>query len=151
MGWRWNRFHTRITHHLFALKRKDVFPLLLGTFAISTIIAQGVKNFLLPDQPRPTKAISDASLIHTVAGVDIHTIGSFPSGHTTTAFCIYFLFCLLLPKKWWIAVGLLYALLVGYSRVYLAQHFPVDVAGGIVAAIISVYLSLKIQQRLGKK
>ena len=48
MGWRWNRFHTRITHHLFALKRKDVFPLLLGTFAISTIIAQGGQKLFTP-------------------------------------------------------------------------------------------------------
>ena len=48
-------------------------------------------------------------------------------------------------------MGLLYALLVGYSRVYLAQHFPVDVAGGIVAAIISVYLSLKNSAKVGEE
>ena len=133
---------------LFIIKRKDAFILLLSAFALSTIFIQGIKNFILPGEPRPTKAIADISLIHTVTGVDVHSIGSFPSGHTGTAFCIYFLLCLLVPKKWWIAVGFLYAAGVGYSRIYLAQHFPVDVAAGIVIAIISVWCSMLIQEQV---
>jgi membrane-associated phospholipid phosphatase len=104
------------------------------------------KNFILPGEPRPTKAITDGSFIHVVTGVEVHSISSFPSGHTGTAFCFYLLFCLLIKKNWWLFAGLAYALLVGYSRVYLAQHFPFDVAGGILVAIISVILSVKLQQ-----
>ena len=136
---------------VFVLKRKDLLPLIISAFAISTLIVQGIKSIVFPEVERPTKAIADSSLIHAVSGIDVHTIGSFPSGHTATAFCIYFIFCLLLPKKWWIWVGLMYALNVGYSRVYLAQHFPLDVAGGIIAAIIAVYCSVKIQQRWMKR
>jgi membrane-associated phospholipid phosphatase len=42
-------------------------------------------------------------------------------------------------------------MLVGYSRVYQAQHFPLDVAGGILVAIITVWISLWIQLKIGKK
>lgn len=136
---------------LFVIKRKDAFMLVLSAFIISTIFIQGIKNFVLPGEPRPTKAIADLSSIHTVLGVDVHSIGSFPSGHTGTAFCIYFLFCLLIPGRWWIVVGFLYAAGVGYSRVYLAQHFPVDVAAGIIVAIISVWLSILVQQKIWSK
>lgn len=136
---------------VFVLKRRDAFVLLISSFALSTIFIQGIKNFIFPDAPRPTKAITATDIIHTVKGVDVHTIGSFPSGHTATAFTIYLLFCLLLPKKWWVIFGFVYAVLVGYSRVYLAQHFPLDVAGGVIIAIISTWLSVLLQQYWWKK
>ncbi|QEC65884.1 phosphatase PAP2 family protein [Panacibacter ginsenosidivorans] len=136
---------------IFLLKRKDALVLLISSFIFSTIFTQGVKNFIFPDLPRPIKAIKATDLIHTVKGVDVHTIGSFPSGHSATAFTIYLLFCLLLPKRWWIIIGFFYASLVGYSRVYLAQHFPLDVAGGIIAAILSAWFSMLLQQYWWKK
>lgn len=104
------------------------------------------KDFLLPNEPRPMRAITDGSYIHTVPGVQIDYLSSFPSGHTTTIFCFYLLFCLLIKKNWWLIWGLVFALLVGYSRIYLAEHFPFDVAGGMIAAIISIVLSVKIQR-----
>lgn len=135
----------------FILKRKDAVVLLVASFILSTIFTQVTKNFIFPDEPRPTKAIAINNLIHIVDGVDVHSIGSFPSGHTGTAFCIYLLFCLLLPTRSWVLVGFLYAAIVGYSRVYLAQHFPVDVGAGIIVAIISVWSSIKIQEYWWKR
>jgi len=136
---------------LFVLKRKDVFPLLIGTFALSTILTQLVKNIIMPGAPRPAKVITDSLLIHLVKGVEVYKTSSFPSGHTATAFCFYLLFCLLINKKWWFFAGLIYALLVGYSRVYLAQHFPLDVAAGIIVAIISTAAALRIQEYWWKR
>jgi membrane-associated phospholipid phosphatase len=136
---------------LFVIKKKKAWPLLVGAFAISTILTQVCKYFILPDAPRPWKAITDHSLIHHVSFVKPWLISSFPSGHTATAFSVYLTLCLLFNKKSWLWVGLLYALLVGYSRVYLAQHFPFDVAAGIVVGVVSVALSIPIQILSGKK
>ena len=136
---------------LFIIYRKKFIPLLAGGFVISTLITHLFKDLLVPHQPRPTETIANSVQIHTVQGVDVHKIGSFPSGHTTTAFTIFFIACLVINKKWVIPVGLLYALLVGYSRIYLAQHFPDDVAGGIMSAIITIILSLWIQQWWSKR
>ncbi|HRI20225.1 MAG TPA: phosphatase PAP2 family protein [Panacibacter sp.] len=133
---------------LFVLKRKDTVAMLICSFAIVTILTQICKYVIVPDEPRPTKAIADTLLIHTVPGVELHTVSSFPSGHTATAFCFYLLFCLLLNKRWWVIAGLLYALLVGYSRVYLAQHFPLDAGAGIIVGIVSVFGALKFQEYL---
>ena len=82
------------------------------------------------------------------------TNSSFPSGHTTTAFSIFLLGCLLIPKKWVVPVGFIYGCLVAYSRVYLAEHFPLDLGGGMLTAVATVWLSLLIQRawdRRGKK
>lgn len=130
---------------LFVLKQKKAWPLVLYVFILSTLFTQICKYLILPDAPRPWKAIADHSLIHHVSFIPPFSISSFPSGHTTTAFSIYLLLCLLINKKWWVYAGLAYALLVGYSRVYLAQHFPFDVAAGIIAGTISVLLALQIQ------
>jgi membrane-associated phospholipid phosphatase len=82
---------------IFLLKRKDAIVLLIAAFALSTIFVQGIKNIIPED--RPIKAIANPAIIHTLQDVDVHTINSFPSGHSTTAFCIYFIFCLLIKKS----------------------------------------------------
>ena len=130
-------------------KRKYLM-LLISCFVISTIFVQGIKN-LLPNQERPTKSISNTKLIHTVEGVELHKYFSFPSGHTATAFTIFYFACILISKRSIIILGILYAALVGYSRIYLAQHFPIDVAGGMLVAIVTIYLSLFLNERLSKR
>lgn len=129
---------------------KKMLPFLISCFALSTAITQACKYLIVPDELRPTAAIT-THFIHTVKGVTVHLTASFPSGHTATAFVFYLIFCLVFENYWWLIVGLLYALTVGYSRIYLAQHFPFDVAGGIVVAMVSVVFSLIIQNQIDKR
>lgn len=133
------------------MKRKDALPLLVLSFVFTTIFTQVCKYLIVPHAPRPSNAISNMSLVHTVSGVELHTVSSFPSGHTATAFTIYLVFSLLLTGNWWLPVGLFYALWVGYSRIYLAQHFPVDAGAGMIVAVVSVLLSLAIQQKINHR
>ena len=132
---------------LFFIYRKNKIPVLLAAIVISTLITQVTKNYILPEELRPTAAITGDHSIHTVPGVELLTVNSFPSGHTATAFTIFLLGCLLIRKNWIVPVGFVYAILVGYSRIYLAQHFPLDVGGGMLTAAITVILSIQIQKR----
>jgi len=125
--------------------RKKYTVLLLSSILYSTLFAQIPKNYIFNGTPRPTKLITDWSTIHIVPGVHLYSIDSFPSGHTTTASSIFLFFCLLIPQKWIIPIGLLYMYLVGYSRIYLAQHFPLDVGAGMIGGLISIYFSIRLQ------
>ncbi len=135
---------------VFYKKYKEILFLVSG-FVYTTILTQSFKYIFLPDEPRPMKVISDKTLVHTVEGVDIHLISSFPSGHTTTAFTFYLFACIIFNNKWVVYLGIIPALMVGYSRVYLAQHFPRDVAGGIIAAILCTVLSVVTYQAIERK
>ncbi|MBI1185235.1 phosphatase PAP2 family protein [bacterium] len=107
-----------------------------GIFAVVAMLLSGLASQLLKHQvffyeKRPSFYITPADL-QLVEGIDLHTNFSFPSGHTTAAFSIFFILSLLISKKFKPVSLLLFimALLVGYSRVYLNQHFPIDVVAG---------------------
>jgi membrane-associated phospholipid phosphatase len=127
-------------------KKKLYLALVTASFTLVTILVQVCKYFIVPDEARPTRYITDGSFIHTVEGVAVHSFSSFPSGHTATAFAFFLIICLMTRKPWWLPIGVLTAILVGYSRIYLAQHFPLDVAAGIIVAIIAVSLSIPFQR-----
>ena len=127
-------------------KKKLFLPLGVGSLLIVTLIVQGCKHYVVKHEPRPTKAIANGAYIHKVPGVEVHSVSSFPSGHTATAVVLFLMICLMTQKRWWIPVGFATAMLVGYSRIYLAQHFPLDVGAGILAGVIAISLSIPMQQ-----
>jgi membrane-associated phospholipid phosphatase len=127
------------------LFKKDK-AIIVYSFAISTLLTQIPKLLLLSHITRPIASGIAPNLIHTVKGVTMHQLNSFPSGHTATAFTIFILTIYLFNQTKLILIGLLYAMLCGYSRVYLGQHFPMDVGGGIIVAIATIEISKRIRK-----
>ncbi|WP_266362228.1 phosphatase PAP2 family protein [Tellurirhabdus rosea] len=116
----------------------------LASFLLSTLVAQGLKHYVFPDNLRPSKFFENSGWnFRTIEGLDLHSFNSFPSGHTTSAFALFCLLALLDERKgrgWFFA---LLAAAVGYSRVYLFQHFVEDAYAGALIGVTStvvVYL-----------
>lgn len=102
------------------------------------IFKEGVERF------RPCHNLEIMDLVHTVDG---HCGGmyGFISSHATNHFAIaMFIGLFLRPKtRSLLNILLVWAAVIGYSRIYLGVHYPADVlAGSIVGALIgwSIYL-----------
>jgi undecaprenyl-diphosphatase len=67
---------------------------------------------------------------------------SYPSGHTTTAAVAAIALIIIATAGWRyaaIVLGVLYAVAVAVSRVYLADHYPLDVLGGMLCALAAAF------------
>ena len=109
------------------------------------------KKWLFQGMPRPAEFFKDIPF-HEVPGVTLHHWGSFPSGHTATAFMLASFFYLVLPKKFRLHSLLMgIAFSVGFSRVYLMQHFFVDIWAGALIGLFSTGLAYLIVLKIFAK
>jgi membrane-associated phospholipid phosphatase len=140
--------------YCFFYRRKYFIAIVAGVI-ISTILAQFLKRVVYPDELRPISYLSEVFPVHIVDGVTMRKVHSFPSGHTTTAFTMALIMAYIINRKAWSVILPVLASLAGYSRVYLAQHFPTDIFAGMCIGIISALLSLlfykEIRHRLNKR
>ncbi len=135
-----------------ALCRKwKLLPFFIAAVLFTNLLVQVSKKLLLPGEMRPYAAIDDKTLIHIVDGVKIHSMNSFPSGHTATVSAFALILCLMVPLRYIVPLSLTGAILAGYSRIYLAQHFPLDVGAGIIAAVLAVYAAIRVQEWYQKR
>lgn len=123
--------------------RKFLIPVLAGII-LCTIFTHVLKRVVFPEELRPISLEMQNIIIRKVDGVPPHRMHSFPSGHTSTAFTVALLLASIMRRKIWAFALPIIAFLVGYSRVYLAQHFVTDVVAGMSIGIVSAALSLLI-------
>ena len=131
--------------------RRDFFIAVLAGLIICTLITHVGKRLIFADEPRPLRLLHDmARAVPLMEGRDSYS-NSFPSGHTSTAFTFALLLAYLVRHRFAMFVFPLLAFLVGYSRVYLAQHFVTDVVAGTVIGIVSSDLALVSYEAWRKK
>ncbi len=119
-------------------KRKEAITLLCA-YLLSGLAAQLIKHLF--DEPRPRLYFEQSKLVysHFVKDVVVFGSGSFPSGHSASAFAMATVFALLFNNKRISIIAFILAVLVGYSRIYLALHFLQDVVAG---AFIGVFFGM---------
>lgn len=119
---------------------------LIAAVISQTIVIQGLKRFVFDDVVRPKLYFENFESFYQVPGVDIHSYNSFPSGHTATAFTVAVLLSLMIGKRNVTGILMTGAILVGISRVYILQHFFIDIYfGSIIGFLIGVIVYLLME------
>ena len=120
---------------MLAIAWRRVLPLALVVLADAAAegLADAVKAAVGEARPHVSRLVS---LPHTHA---------FPSGHTTTSFACATVLAALAPRG--APAFFLLALAIGYSRLYVGVHWPLDVLGGAVLGIATALLLLGATRR----
>jgi membrane-associated phospholipid phosphatase len=137
------RYATWIGDGIFVILISVIFiaflprlSIVLGFAYISSgILSQVLKRIF--DTPRPKVIFGALSTIYFVPGIDILTAHSFPSGHTATAFSAFLILSHYTKNQYAKVAFFLIALSVAISRIYLLQHFLVDIYFGSIIGVIS--------------
>ena len=117
---------------------------LASNLLLSTLIVQPIKHILCAPRPLTwfVENMPDVSL-PLVEGVRMNYWLSFPSGHTTTFFVLFFSLSIILyaenikGKNILSFLCFLCASFGAYTRIYLSQHFALDIFAGILIAVCS--------------
>ena len=150
-------FLTWITVHATYISFALIFLLIIIYFfnkrqlylytAFNAIIVNGITFLItsilkiLIERPRPYE-------VNKLIEISPHINGggfSFPSGHTTEVFSIFFTIAFLLKNKYFTGLFLFWALLIAYTRMAFGVHYPVDILGGITISYITVIIWIKYQ------
>lgn len=123
---------------LFIFRKRFLALMVWSSYALSGIIAQVLKYFIL--EARPAVYLKDTSYKYFIENVTLHNFHAFPSGHTTSAFAMAAVLSFAVKNKKYSMLFLAEAILVGYSRIYLAQHFMDDVLVGAILGLLSAII-----------
>ena len=125
---------------------KYLFVYLIDISLVGIVIGI-LKVNIFPDHMRPSVFFSGKQTLHFVDGIPALTVYSFPSGHTAVAFAVFFLLAIYIRRTWVSMVLLSVALLVGISRMYLLEHFWIDVYfGSLVGILITLLVYIVLQK-----
>ncbi len=125
----------------FAFISKQKMAYFFVSAVLAGVLIYVLKDFVVGNVPRPTKLLPLETFNHILEDKGIYKENySFPSGHTTFAFAVMGI-CALITKKQWCSI-LFFIIAIGcaFSRLYLLQHYFVDIyCGAIVGFSITLF------------
>lgn len=126
---------------LFFKKSRRCGVLMLISMALTILIGEfTVKNIVCRVRPCNVNTAIDMLVKRP------HSY-SFPSGHTGASFAAAMSICL--NKKWyWGLAAILFAALIGFSRLYLYVHYPSDVLAGMALGMLVAVIVWAIAKKV---
>lgn len=127
---------------VFFKKHRKLALLLILAYLVSGLFSQILKTII--SSPRPSEYFAAHKYKLYLDTFVNSRVGfrSFPSGHSASAFAMATIFSIYFTRKYITIFSLLFGLLVGYSRIYLAHHFLIDVLAGCFIGILFASLSI---------
>lgn len=124
------------------VRTRTLWPAAFGAAAAAAAWLGANLAKSVADRLRPYEVVAGAVLRqHPAHG------SSFPSSHTAVAFAVAIAVIPYLPRAG-VAVALSYAALVGWSRVFLGVHYPLDVFAGMGLGLAVGGVSLLLARRV---
>ncbi len=124
---------------LYIVRRRALALAVTCNSLLALVLTYGLKHYIFPHTKRPFGLYGQMASLHLVDGVQVHSCNTFPSGHTMAAFAV-FMFLAFNVKGWAKYVCFLIAVGVGVSRIYLFQHFALDVIiGAMLGSLIAFF------------
>ncbi|WP_025765175.1 phosphatase PAP2 family protein [Dyadobacter tibetensis] len=121
---------------------------ILISYLFSGLFVQFLKRMVFTQALRPPVVLaSHLPNMHLIPDVTLLQHGSFPSGHTTSAFALFMTIALYSRPKWIQGACLMAATLVAFTRMYLLAHFPADVWVGAMTGGVFAVASLILVER----
>ncbi|SFV28808.1 phosphatase PAP2 family protein [Thermoflavifilum thermophilum] len=106
--------------------------------ACTAVVTEGLKRAI--HRPRPYMTYPDIEHLQNDSD------GSFPSGHTSLAFCTATSLALQ-HARWYVQIpAWTWAAAVAYSRLDLGMHYPSDVLAGMMVGAGSAWAGFRLQQ-----
>ena len=121
---------------LIFFKRRFGLVLALAGIGVAGI-ALFFKHVLFPEAQRPIIYFKGHEVLDLVDGVTVLSQHSFPSGHSMAAFALAIFIALMLQNNNYSLLLLIGATLAAVSRVYLSQHFLIDIMAGSLIGIVT--------------
>ena len=109
---------------------------------------QGVLAGLLPNFPARLRPMYSEGVEAFTNGYGRAALHGSVSGHAATIVAITMLGSLIIRKRWMVVLLCLSAIIVCYSRIYLACHFPQDILLGALLGVVSALIGWSLFRHL---
>ncbi|MDO8657099.1 MAG: phosphatase PAP2 family protein [Candidatus Levybacteria bacterium] len=124
------------------IREKKALLLILLGLPIAVLLIKIIHFFFF--EPRPFVAFHFSPIV-----MEAVNSASFPSRHATLIAVLAFTYIYFKSK--WSLLFLPIMLWIGFSRVYVGVHYPLDVIGGFAVGAVSVFIALQIKRLLKKR